>query len=394
MFDRLNQSSASQAHPLQWVGFLVCISALFCPGALGFEPTSKPVSNWPMFRGNPQLTGVANGALSESLELLWKFHAGDVVTSSAAIVDGVVYIGSDPGILYALDLDRGQVRWKFDSKAAIGSSPTVDGDLVFFGNEDGIFHALNLRTGRPKWTFKTGGEIISSANVAADRVVFGSYDGLLYCLAVADGKLLWKHETEGRVHGTPGIQGGMVVMAGCDEHLRVVSLADGGKVRSVPMGGVSGASAALAGEKVFVGTFNNQVLGIDWNAGKIAWTYQHPEKQFPYYSSAAVTDHCVIVGGRDKMVHCLDPQSGRENWAFRTRARVDSSPVIVGKRVYIGSQDGNLYALDIASGREVWRYEIGSPLSASPAIAGEKLVIGSEDGDVYCFGARSQKPAK
>jgi outer membrane protein assembly factor BamB len=35
--------------------------------------------------------------------LLWKFEAGGSITSSPAVVDGVVYVGSRDGKLYAIE---------------------------------------------------------------------------------------------------------------------------------------------------------------------------------------------------------------------------------------------------------------------------------------------------
>ena len=86
------------------------------------------------------------------------------------------------------------------------------------------------------------------------------------------------------------------------------------------------------------------------------------------------------------MVHCLNRVSGQEVWSFMTRARVESSPLILGDRVFVGSNDGLLYELDLATGKKVWEFTAGAPLSASPAAAQESLVIGSQDGVLYCFG--------
>src|ERR1700692_830790 len=44
--------------------------------------------DWPQFRGNPSLTGIATSAVPKTLKLLWTFEAGDSIESSAAIVDG------------------------------------------------------------------------------------------------------------------------------------------------------------------------------------------------------------------------------------------------------------------------------------------------------------------
>ena len=39
----------------------------------------------------------------------------------------------------------------------------------------------------------------------------------------------------------------------------------------------------------YVGTFGNEVLAIDLATRAVRWTYRHPTRSFPFYSSAAVT---------------------------------------------------------------------------------------------------------
>ena len=81
------------------------------------------------------------------------------------------------------------------------------------------------------------------------------------------------------------------------------------------------------------------MFALDLKTRKVAWRYRDPERQFPYYASAALdatsTRTRVIVGGRDKAVHAIDAASGKSAWKFVTRARVDSSPAIAGGRVYV-----------------------------------------------------------
>ena len=128
------------------------------------------------------------------------------------------------------------------------------------------------------------------------------------------------------------------------------------------------------------------MLALDLKARRIAWRYSQPDAQFPYYSSAALDDGRVIVGGRDKVVHAIDAATGKSAWTFATRARVDSSPVVAGGRVYIGSSDGRLYVLDSASGKKLWEFDAGAGLTASPAVAAGKVIIGAQDGRIYAFG--------
>lgn len=116
------------------------------------------------------------------------------------------------------------------------------------------------------------------------------------------------------------------------------------------------------------------------------WRYAPKDRQFPFYSSAALADGKVVLGGRDKMVHALDAKTGKLVWTFTTRARVDSSPAIAGGRVFVGSNDGRVYGLDLASGKKVWEYEAASPVTSSPAVAKGKVVVATADGQVICFG--------
>jgi outer membrane protein assembly factor BamB len=154
------------------------------------------------------------------------------------------------------------------------------------------------------------------------------------------------------------------------------------------LGNYVAASPAIWNQRAYFGTFANQVVCVNLNDYKIAWRYEHPQRKFPYYASAAVTDAVVVIGGRDKMVHALNPQSGEVKWTFMTRAKIESSPVIVGERVIIASSSGEIHIMELKTGKSVWQFDTGSAIVASPSFASEKFVIGTSDGALYCFGKK------
>ena len=53
------------------------------------------------------------------------------------------------------------------------------------------------------------------------------------------------------------------------------------------------------------------MLGVDLRTRKIAWRYRNPNREFPFYSSAALLDGRVFVGGRDKSVHAINAATGK-----------------------------------------------------------------------------------
>ena len=222
--------------------------------------------------------------------------------------------------------------------------------------------------------------------VIGDRVLVGSYDQSLYALDAKSGRLLWKHETEGPVHATASVADGTCYVSGCDELLRAIRVADGSELFQVSSGGYTGASAALAGGRAFYGNFENQVLAVDLAARKQTWRYEHPERKFPFYSSAALPEGRVVLGGRDKLVHCLDAATGASQWTYATRAPrrlVASSGGRSRLRRLVGRTALRARARDGSRSCRSTRSARRSP--PRPRSRPVVLVIGSEDGLVVCL---------
>jgi len=362
------------------------LALTLCGAGAAEDPSKVP---WPVFRGDARQTGDLAGTLPDKLELLWKYQAKDSIEGAPVVANGVVFFGSLDENLYAVTLDTGSERWKYKA-GPIKASPATDGSAVYVGDQDGVFHCVDAAKGTKRWTFDTEeGEITAGANFAGDSVLFGSYGGeSLYCLNKADGKRRWKFKAQGPINGSPAVVDGRTFVAGCDSALHILDVAKGKELASVDLGGQSGASAAVGGDRLYVGTMSNQFQAIDWKKASIAWTFQASERAQPFYSSAAVTDKLVVVGSRDRRVWALDRNTGKEAWSVLTRDRVDGSPVVVGRRVYVGSGDRKLYVLDLAGGKEVQRIALDGPITGSPAVAAGRLLIGTQKGTLYCLGAR------
>ena len=68
--------------------------------------------------------------------------------SSAAVSDGIVYIGSLDGKIYALNASDGKLVWSFTTGGQVASSPAVSGGEVYVGSSDGKVYALNASDGK------------------------------------------------------------------------------------------------------------------------------------------------------------------------------------------------------------------------------------------------------
>src|SRR5437016_1960683 len=113
--------------------------AFFVSGKSRVQATGQ--RGWPMFgfdvqhtHYNPNET-VLNSTNVPGLTLDWNFPTdGGSSDSSPAVVNGVVYIGSSNGKLYAIDATTHLVQWSSTPVGQIISSPAVDNGVVYVGS--------------------------------------------------------------------------------------------------------------------------------------------------------------------------------------------------------------------------------------------------------------------
>jgi outer membrane protein assembly factor BamB len=373
--------------------FLATITTTLLIGSTASGAAPQPgIGSWPMFRGQPSLIGIAHGSLSSRLKLKWTYKTKAEVKSSAAVVDGRVYIGSFDEPLHAIDFKSGRELWRFKADGTVECAPLVLDGKVFFGCDLGKIYAVDAVTGKAVWTRETDDKVIGAPNWVKNPkggkpwILVGSHDYHLYCLNSATGATNWTHETGNYINGAPAVEPELAVTAfgGCDAILHVINVETGKKVKEIEAGAYVAGSAALIGGRAYFGHYENEYVCIDLQKGTNVWNYR--ERNFPYFSSPAVTDDRVIFGGRDKRLHCVNRRDGAQVWTFATRGRVDSSPVVCDGKVVFGSDDGRLYLVSLADGKELWNFEIGEAVTSSPAVVDGHVIVGSDDGNVYCFG--------
>ncbi|MAV34394.1 MAG: serine/threonine protein kinase [Planctomycetaceae bacterium] len=389
------------AHLRRWsaVGILVSYGLLAgaphaaeespTPPAAETEPSPRATATqWPLFRGDPLSSGVAHCELPDKPSLLWKHKVKDgAFEATAAIVDNTVFVGDLDGVFYALDLNSGKRKWTFQTKEQDGfiASPAVYNQRVYIGDLFGRFYCLHAETGKKLWEYETKAEIDSSANFYRGNVLVGSQDATLYCLGAKTGKLIWKYTIEDQIRCTPTVVKTRCFVAGCDGKLHIIDLEKGASVANVDIGGPTMATPAVRGDLAYFGSEAGVFFCVNWKQASVVWRYE-PKRGRGVRSSAAASGEIVVYGNQNRQVRGLDPASGKQLWTFTAKQRVDSSPVIVGRRAFVGSSDGRLYGLNLKSGKKEWEYEAGGGFAASPAVAAGKLVIATDDGVVYCFG--------
>jgi len=355
--------------------------------------------DWTEVRGNAQGTGVAAGSLPDKLEVLWTYKAEDGGFEATAVVaDDVIYIGDNNGTFHAVRLADGTAIWtkKFDDSGFLaGAAIDVENSRLYVGDAVESFRCLALKDGEEVWSAKIDAEVYAGPTLRDGDVLVTCEAGSLTCFDAEKGKQRWQFRIEAPLRCTPTLVDGRALLAGCDSKLHIIDTSDGAEVGSVAIDAPTGATAAIRGRMVYFGTEGGTFYAIKVNSEQpveshVVWTYRDPTRGQPIRSAAAVTDKLVVYGSQGKSAYGLDPANGNLKWQLAERSRVDSSPVIAGRRVVLATTGGRLQVVDL-EGHEKWSFDAGGSFAASPIVVDGKIILGNTDGTLYCFGDPSQK---
>jgi polyvinyl alcohol dehydrogenase (cytochrome) len=139
-----------------------------CSGASAKFDASRPPSlaGWGMTPENTRHVDARTARLRERdvprLAVKWSFAfpGATRARSQPTVGGGALYVGSQDGTVYALDLDTGCVRWSFAAEAEVRTSPVLEpwrrGDRnarprLWIADFNGNAYALDARSGQQLW---------------------------------------------------------------------------------------------------------------------------------------------------------------------------------------------------------------------------------------------------
>ncbi len=83
--------------------------------------------------------------------------------------------------VYCLDAANGDFIWSYATGGNVSSSPAVADGRVYVGSWDNNVYCLDASNGDFIWSYTTGHYVDSSPAIADGRVYVGSYDNNVYC---------------------------------------------------------------------------------------------------------------------------------------------------------------------------------------------------------------------
>jgi len=96
---------------------------------------------WPMFHHDLRHTGYSPSKAPNTNSTTWSYTTGGAVSSSLAVADGKLYVGSADNKVYCLNASTGAFIWSYTTGGRVTSPAVADG-RVYVGSADGKVYAF------------------------------------------------------------------------------------------------------------------------------------------------------------------------------------------------------------------------------------------------------------
>ena len=395
----------------------------FCVG----EPSLKIGPIWNTWGNSPDQKRFQEESVSRinienisNLETKWVFGIPETgrIRSQPSVAGGLLFFGSQSGLVYAIDAESGCIWWTYKAKAEVRNSIAIDLDEsnlpidIYFGDFEGRVYRLDAISGKEKWIKKpnehplttiTGSitiyeneifiplssvEIVTAINKDYECCTFR---GGIVAINKFTGETKWKYHTVNEPIET--------------------GFNDADTKKWGPSGVPVWSSPTIDKKRgrIYFGTGQNysapatnmsdSIIAIDLNTGKKVWSFQSDDDDIwngscvrdrincdfdiganfdfgasPVLISDESKGDLIIAGQKSGMLYAIDPDKGKTIWKKRIgkggeHGGVHWSLSSDGKKIFvpvgdignhpkaIGDSRSGVYAYDPFSGDELWSYD-------------------------------------
>lgn len=252
----------------------------------------------------------------------------DFYHSSPMLIDSIVYIGSEKGKVYGINILTGNKVFECQTPSAnftIETTPAIYDNKIYFGDWDGVFFAYDLSTAQMVWNYDTKKDktfsswvnaIVTDPVIVNGKVFFGGRSCALYCLDAGTGNKEWRTPDPGGdmwTIGGPTYMDGVLYMGSSNQfEARAFSATTGKVIWKTNVGNRLNDKPYLDGNYVIVGTESSE-------------------------------------GTKEGSFIFLNKSNGKIVSQINFSCQIYSSPILHDSTFYFGGTNGNIYAVNYSS---------------------------------------------
>ncbi|NTS75482.1 outer membrane protein assembly factor BamB [Catenovulum sp. SM1970] len=357
------------------------------------------------------------------LDNVWQKSVSDGVQEyysrlKPVIAYGKVFAASRSGDIFAYDQDTGEELWQADVRetpngfwqtfwfdddfTARVSGMASSYEKLYLGTEDGIVIALDEATGEQAWRVKVKGEVITTPEVDAGSVFIQTSSGLVYALDAQTGEETWQTESEVpplslRGASSPIYSAGGVIVGGA--HGKITAyLAKSGQLAwdqavSKPTGSTElervvdiDATPIIIGTNIYALSYGGTLMALDIRDGRIAW-----KREYAGFEDISYSGNTLYLVDNQSNVMAIDRRNGIELWSnAELRNRRLNAPTVQAGYIVVGDFEGYLHWLDAETGEIIGQYQADDEAYFSSGIVDkERLYIQDKAGELNVIDIKS-----
>lgn len=305
------------------------------------------------------------------------------------------FVSAQQAALTSEQVPQLKLKWAFAYPKAqrARSQPSIGWGAVFVGSQDGTVYALDLKSGCMRWSFRASAEVRTAivADPATERLYFGDVLARMYAVDAMTGKLIWKAKVDehsnATITGSPTIGGGQLFVP----------------VSSLEVTAAADPSYACC-------TFRGSVVALNAKTGSVNWKHYSVTKPGVIQGKTkAGTDIIGPSGAPIWNSPSFDPTTNRvyfgsgENYSSPADGNSDAIFAVnatTGKRIWISQlTKGDAWNVGCMIGNDNCPKENGPDLDVAASVlvvpigGGKKMIVaGQKSGAVYGLDPDTGRP--
>lgn len=352
-------------------------------------------------------------ASSVATTVVWDTGAGDGIgdywsSLSPEVAYGKVFVAERFGLITAFDQENGKELWqqnlrrvfatgvlKKNNGARLSAGLSSGFDKVFVGSENGVLFALDQNSGEVLWQAQTRGELLSDPTVVDAKVVVNTGAGKVQAFDVETGEELWTYELTLpslvlRGTSAAATTQGAAFVGTADGKLAAIFAQQGAPIWEAKLAEASGsneldrmvdsdAKPLVLGTTLYASAFNGNLAAVEVRSGQIKW-----KRQYSSYTPMDLEGNDLYLTDSDGTIYSVNRLNGLETWAnSELTGRLVTGPAVLGDYLLVGDFEGYLHILDRETGKLVGRRQIdGSGLYSQPKVEGNKVFLQTRSGRI------------
>lgn len=323
------------------------------------------------------ITTQTASASTDKTQKTYTAMTGHAIWDSLTIQNNIAYVGTEDGLVYAIDLATGQLYWgPISTGDEFCGAPTIDNGTVYLAGTHGGIYAFNVTPSNPQkiWNITVTNsfgerERFYNSPTASNYLLFiaGMGGGFyVYPEYLIQPDALWSYQTDEGTGGT---------------HLP----------------NTFESPVTVSGGVAYIASLNGWVSAFLANATAQTEPLWHIKLEDSFLDSPIVVNGTGYLSGEGGNVYAfpasINSPENRFIWNRTISSIFYNSPAVDNGIVYLAGGNGILYANLVSSNETLWSYNIGEILYASPTVSNGTIYAASVNGSIYAFQAGSTRPS-